>query len=31
MTSECGSPEVNAKLFDVNPALSAIDRAPLGN
>ena len=25
-----GVPQVNAKLFDVNPALSAIDRAPLG-
>lgn len=24
-----GVPQVNAKLFDVNPTLSAIDRAPL--
>ena len=24
-----GIPEVNGKIFDVNPALSAIDRAPL--
>ena len=26
-----GVPQVNAKLFDVNEALSLIDRAPLGD